>query len=335
MATVDTSQIAVLMKEHFETPFTEAMDRDLTLFNFFGRKSMTGRSVQWKIHIPNASDTFPAGAGGGSVSKGTSYAENDSLTNTNKQAYIEAEVFVKQNYVGVQVSRLAQAATRGAGAYMEELSNETKEALEDLKNAIGKQIMSTSATNNSGQTTGAGNSNKDIDGFRGIIGKGVGTGNYYAGLDLDTYTFLKPYVLGNSSTARPLTIALLQSITEEMEKPARMEAKISDALCARVHFNQYGNLLSDFRRYVNPTKMDAGYESLAFDNIAITAVPSLPAGGIWFVDKRDWGYYVLQNFETNPQSVNTDADRYVITHYSQLVCKNPGRQAAIVDLATS
>lgn len=333
MAVINTSQVAVLMKEHYETPFTDAMNRDVTLFNWFPRKSMKGKSVQWKIHRPNAGEQFPDTT---AIVKGTSYGEDDALTATNKQAYIEAEIIVKQNYVGVQVNGLTQAATSSSeAAYFEVLGEETKEALEDLKNSINTQIMSTAATYNSGQTTGAGNSNLDIDGFRGIIINGNTASRYYGGIALDTYTWFKSYVLANGGTPRALTLAMLQNVTTEMEKPHRSGAKVTDVLCGRVHFNQYGNLLADYRRYVNPDKMDGGYSSLAFEDKAITSVPGLPAGGMWFIDKSEWGYYILQNFETKPQSLNTDADRYVITHYSQLVCKHPGKQAAIIDLITS
>lgn len=342
MAVVNTTQIAELMREHFETPFTEAMDRDLTLFDYFPRDTMIGNSVQWKIHVPNRTDTVSAydaaGVAGAAVpvSKGTSYIENQELTGTNKQKHIELEVFVKLNYVGVQVSGLAQAATRGAGAYMETLAFETKEALEDLKDSIDAQIKSDAATNNAAQTTGAGNGNADIDGFRGLILKGSGAGNYYGGLAIDSYPYvLKPYVLANGGTDRALTLALMQQIMTEMELPRRTGAKISDILCARVHFYQYGNLLSDYRRWVDASTLDGGFTSLAFENTKVTPIPALAAGDMFFIDKRSWGYYVLQNFETRPQSVQTDADRYVITHYSQLVCKHLGQQAAIADLLTS
>ena len=333
IANVDSIAVAKLIKEHWDPVFTEALDRDVTLFNFFPRKSMSGKSAQWKTHIPNAGDTLSDGAT--AVNKGSSYSENDPLTNTNKQAYIESEIFVKQVYVGVEVSGLAQAATAGDVGFMQALSSETKEAVDDLKNAINGMVQSSAATDNAAQTVGAGNSNRDIDGFRGIILKGTGAGRFYAGNALDTYTFLKPYVLANAGTPRALTMALMQNVTAEMERPTRMGARVSDILCARVHFNQYGNMLSDYRRYVDASTLDGGVTKLAFENTAVTSVPGLPAGGMWFVDKRDWGYYVLSNFETIPQSVQHDGDRYVIIHRSNLVCKNTGRQAAIVDLLTA
>lgn len=332
---VDTAAVAKLFREHFETPFTEAMDRDLFFFNFFGRKAMEGQSVQWKIHYPNSTAGVPTGDLVAVASKGTSYAENEDLLNTNKQAWIEAEVFVKQNYAGIEVSGLAQAATKSSkAAYMQAMSVQGKEGMEDLKNAIAAQLESTDATDNAGQTTGAGNSNKDIDGFRGIILKGAGSGHFYGGLALDTYTFLKPKVLANGGTARPLTLSLMQQIMTEMELPARSGAKISNVLGARVHYNQYGNILSDYRRFTGES-MDGGYPSLAFEGTKVTPVPGISAGELWFIDKRPWGYYVLSNFETRDQATTTDADRYVVIHRSQLVCKHPGQQAAIDDLITT
>lgn len=332
-ANVDSVAVAKLIKQHWETPFVETLDRDVTLFQFFPRKAMEGKSAQWKSHVPNSGDTLSDGST--VVSKGVSYIENAALTATNKQKDIEHEIFVKQVYVGVEVSGLAQAATEGSVAFMQALSRETKEAIEDLKDAINDMLMANTATNNAAQTTGAANSNADIDGFRGIIVKGNSASNFYAGNALDTYTHLKPYCISNSGTPRALTMALMQNITAQMELPARMGARISDILCARVHFNQYGNLLSDYRRYVDSSTMDGGVTKLAFENTAVTSIPALPAGGMYFVDKRDWNYYVLTNFETIPQSVTHDGDRFVIIHRAQLVCKNTGRQAAILDLITS
>jgi hypothetical protein len=314
MAT-DLAAVAQLIKEHYETPFTEAMNRSLSMYNFFPRKAGVADSVAWKVHYP--------GSGG---SNATSYSESDALTATDKQFYLAASRPFKMNYVGIEVTRFAQAATAGAGGFMEALANDAREALENFKDKLNTQLLSASAPGNSG---------KDIDGFAYIINDKASSGgvNVYAGIDRSTYSFWESYVQRNGGTGRPLTLALLQNVVKEMAKPSRSGAKINRILSSYKHWFDYGNMLDDQRRWVDTKSLDWGFSSISYNGIEWIAVPDLADGAVYALDTRDWAYYILQNFETSPQAVNTDADRFVVTHYSQLICKHPGRQAKIVDLS--
>ena len=302
---VDLNKVAYAMKETFEEPWTESMDRDNFLLQRFGRKTGKGQEVRWKIHYA------------GNTSAGA-YSENDEIPEAGSQAYTEARVPFKQNWVVVEVTGLVQAATRGGAAYMDVLANETKEGLEDLKDRLNDQMLATTAD-------GTGRS---IHGM-GFIISDVGV---YAGIDRAVNTWWQSYVNDNAGTPRPLTIALMQDVMAEMEKTTR-KGKISVILTNRKHWYDYGNLLTPDRRYTASEKLDGGFMALDFEGIPVVAVPNLPAGTMYFLDESEWGYYVLQNFETKPKSTNKDSDRFIITHYSQLLCKHPGRQAKITDLA--
>jgi hypothetical protein len=126
----------------------------------------------------------------------------------------------------------------------------------------------------------------------------------------------------------------MQQVIAEMEQLDR-KASIDLIIGNRVHYYQYGNTLQQFRQFQNVTTLDGGYKALDFEGMSFVSVPNLPVGVVYFLDKSTWNYYVLENFETKPKSTNKDSDRLIITHYSNLVCKNPGKNAKIIDLGTT
>ena len=130
---------------------------------------------------------------------------------------------------------------------------------------------------------------------------------------------------------RALTLALMQGVMTEMEKPTR-KAKISVVLTPRSHFYAYANLLTEYRRFVDEKTLDGGVTALEFEGIPVISIPNMASGRMYFLDEREWGYYVLENFRTDEKSTSTDSVRFIVVHYSQLVCKHPGRQASIDDL---
>lgn len=304
---VDLNKVGALLKENFEQPWLDAMVRDNFFFNKFERRNATGAEVRWKIHY------------GGNQSAGP-YSENDMIPEAGVQSYADARVPFKQNWVVVEVTGLAQAATKGAGGYMEVLGNETKEALEDLKDRINDQIMATTADVNG----------RAIHGL-GYIVSDVGS---YAGINRATNTWWGAKVLANGGTPRPLTTLLMQQMMAAMEQLDR-KGKIDLIIGNRVQYYQYGNTLQAFRQFVNEDKLDGGYMSLDFEGTPFVSVPNLPAGTMYFLDTSTWAYYILENFETKPKSTNKDSDRFIITHYSNLVCKQPGKNGKIVDLGST
>lgn len=285
------------------------MDRDIFVLQRFGRESGVGTEVQWKVH-------YAGNASAGSYNESTQV----SSVSPGQQSYDQARIPFRQNWIHVQVTGLAQAATKGAGGYMEALSTETAEALDDLKNELNDQLVK----------VGAKSAATDLDSFDQII---ANTG-VYATIDRSGADWWKSAVLANGGTPRALSVELMQNMMVELEKPAR-KSKPSAIFGARQHYYDYGNLLSEQRRYVNEDTLDGGYKALDFEGIPFIAVPRLDAGSVYFLDESEWKYYVLQNFETTPKDTDLDADRFMITHYSALVCKHPGRQGRIDDLITS
>lgn len=130
---VDLNKIAYAIKEDFGDTWVDAMNRDNFWVNRFGREQLrSGAEVRFKVHY------------GGNQSAGA-YSENDMIPEAGQQAYADARIPIKQNWVVVEVTGLAQAATRGGRGYMDVLANETKEALVDLEDRINEQIMASTA----------------------------------------------------------------------------------------------------------------------------------------------------------------------------------------------
>jgi len=298
------SGVATLLKEHFEMPFTDAMNRNNVLLQRFKRKTGVGKEVQWKIHYA------------GNSSAG-SYSETDDAPSAGTQSVVDASIPFRQNWVTYGVTGLANAATKGAGGFEHSLTFEAEESLKDLQNELNSQLLAFSKA-----------ASTDIDGL-GVIVSDTGT---YATVDRSTYTWMQSYVADNGGTPRALTIALMQDQLLELEKPAR-HAKVSAVMTSRKHWYDYANLLSDNRRFVNTQKLDFGVEALDFNSIPVVSVLGMANGSMFFLDESEFGYYVLENFTTTPLSVLGDAVKFMTVHYSALLCHHTGKQGRIDDLS--
>jgi hypothetical protein len=303
------TNIAKIFKEHFEKPFIRTLDRDNFLVNLFGRKNGVGHEVQWIVHYDgNSSAQF--------------YTENDDYQPAGTQSYERAHKPFKMVRIVYGISGLAEAATRGEGALIDALAEYSKQAMEDLIARINVQLLSTTpnATADEYQRV-------EMDGLGDII-RDSGT---YATINRTTATWWRSVVLDNGGTARPLAMPLMQQMMDLLDTPRR-DAKTSHILCNRVHFNQYGNLLEDRRRWVNTIELDGGIKALEYVGIPVVPVRQMNPGVMYFIDKRDWNYYVLLPFETEEIPTTKDQKLFAIKHYAQLVCKAPFRQGVIADL---
>lgn len=303
------TNVSKVLKEHFEKPFIRTLERDAFLVNLFGRKKGVGHEVQWIVHYDgNNSAQF--------------YTENDNYQPAGTQSYERAHKPFKMVRIVYAVSGLAEAASKGEGALIDLLAEYSKQAMEDLIARINLQLVSTTPNSVSNEYQ-----RPEMDGLGDII-RDTGT---YATIDRTTATWWRSVVLANGGTARPLTIQLMQQVLEQLDTPRR-DAQVSHILTSRVHYNQYGNLFDSERRWVNTVTLDGGWKGLEFFGIPVIPVRQMQPGVMYFIDKRDWAYYSLLDFETEEIPTQKDEKAYAIKHYAQLVCKAPFRQGAIVDL---
>lgn len=299
---LDASKI---LQENYEPVFTDKTNRSNFLLDRWGRKDMTGVTLRWRVRYGDNSSAGP-------------YSESDIIPTPGHLNYTTAAQSIKQNWVSFELNGIAQAAMEGEGGVVDLLSEETEGAIESLKNKINTQMLETTVD-------GTG---RAIDGMGAIISN-TGT---YAGIARASNTWWQSYVEDNAGVPRPLTIPLMQDVMTEGEKTSR-NAEFTVALSNRKHWYDYGNLLTPDRRFSATEKLDGGWMAIEFEGLPFVSVPNMPAGTMYFLTESEWGYYVLQNFEIKPKGTNTDSDYFLITHYSNLICKDPGKQAKITDLS--
>lgn len=307
------TDLAKIFKEHFQKPFVVALGEKVQLIKLFGKSTGKGHEAQWIVHYDrNNSAVF--------------YKEDDPIGEPGKQAYERARKPYKMARITYGASGLAIAATESDdAALVRVLAEEARRAAIDLLYKIDGHLLGTTP-------------NPVADEYARVemdcLGDIIRDTGVYATIDRTTATWWRSVVLANGGTPRALSLSLLQQLRAELEKPGR-EAQISFFLTSRVHFDQYGNLLEDRRRWVNVTKADGGFESLEYGSIPIMVIPRMGEGVIYAIDKRDWTYETLLDFETEEVPVNTDRKEFVIKTYANLICRHPGRQGAIVDLTTT
>ena len=245
-----------------------------------------------------------------------SYAEGDSGAGAGNQGFKKAFLGWKLNKVEISVTGLAQADGETGGAIASPMRGERDPGLADLRDNINSQLMS----------DGTGNSGKDITGlFAAIADSGT-----YAGLDRGTYTWWKSYVSANGGTPRNLTEELMRDVKSNVENRG---GRVTAIYCGSTQWYRYGDLLRSERRQQNPTPLTGGYQALDFEGIPLIKVPGYPQTRMDFVDESLLEYVVLKDFEAKPMAKTKDSDVIWITHYSQLVCRNPYRMGSLQDLA--
>lgn len=317
MAGALTSNMTELLKETFKTPFLNMVREDLTMLKFFSQTSQSGGTdVEWKVQYGSNDSVGP-------------YNETETFGQAGHQSYNQAKTPFRLNHVLIQVSGLAEASTRGQGAFYEALAQETKFGLINLKDELNQQLMLRTGR----RTSSSGALGLDSLGYLVDNGTIDGTSTTYAGISR-TASYWEPYILDNGGTARSLTLELMQAVAMEMRKPER-KANIDTIMASDVQFYQYGNLLADQRRWTNTMTLDGGFTALPFEGRKIISIPGLPAGDIYFLEKGQFNYVVLLDFQTEEKNVNSDAHMWHVKTYSQLVLKAPAKQARITDLFTS
>ena len=225
----------------------------------------------------------------------------------------------------MEVSGLAQAVGDAGGMIVPALRTELDLGLSDVRGNINTQLMS----------DGTGNSGKDITGlFAGIADTGT-----YAGLDRGTYTWWKAYVNANGGTPRNLTEELMRDVKSAAEARG---GRIKAIYCGSKQWYRYGDLLRAERRQFTPftvsqqqtaNGLTGGYQALDFEGVPVIKVPGYPQTRMDFVDEELLEYVVLKDFEAKPMAKTKDSDVIWVTHYSQLVCRNPYRMGSLQDLA--
>lgn len=109
--------------------------------------------------------------------------------------------------------------------------------------------------------------------------------------------------------------------------------RVTAIYCGSKQWYRYGDLLRSERRQQNSITLTGGYQALDFEGIPLIKVPGYSQTRMDFVDENLLEYVVLKDFEAKPMAKTKDSDVIWVTHYSQLVCRNPYRMGSLQDLA--
>jgi len=299
----NTTTLAELIVQLYRGPWVEALFTNTFLLTRIQQKQGVSEGVRWPVRYA------------GNTSAG-SYAEGDSGAGAGNQGFKKAFLTWKLNKVEVEVSGLAQAIGDNGGMIVPALRTELDLGLSDVRGNINSQLMS----------DGTGNSGKDITGLFAAI---ADTGTY-AGLDRGTYTWWKSYVNANGGTPRNLSEDLVRTVKSTVEARG---GRVTAIYAGSTQWYKYGDLLRAERRQQNPVSLTGGYQALDFEGVPLIKVPGYPQTRMDFVDEALLEYVVLKDFEAKPMAKTKDSDVIWITHYSQLVCRNPYRMGSLQDLA--
>jgi hypothetical protein len=299
----NTTTLAELIVQLYRGPWVEALFTNTFLLTRIQQKQGVGEGVRWPVRYA------------GNTSAG-SYAEGDSGAGAGNQGFKKAFLTWRLNKVEVEVSGLAQAIGDNGGMIVPALRTELDLGLSDVRGNINTQLMS----------DGSGNSGKDITGLFAAI---ADTGTY-AGLDRGTYTWWKSYVNANGGTPRNLSEELVRTVKSTVEARG---GRVTAIYAGSTQWYKYGDLLRAERRQQNPTSLTGGYQALDFEGVPLIKVPGYPQTRIDFVNEDLLEYVVLKDFEAKPMAKTKDSDVIWVTHYSQLVCRNPYRMGSLQDLA--
>ncbi len=298
----NTTTLAELIVQLYKGPWVEALFTNTFLLTRIQQKQGAGDGVRWPVRYA------------GNTSAG-SYAEGDSGAGAGNQGFKKAFLGWKLNKVEVEVSGLAQAVGDAGGMIVPALRTELDLGLADVRGNINTQLMS----------DGSGNAGKDITGLFAAI---ADTGTY-AGLDRGTYTWWKSYVSANGGTQRNLTEELMRTVKSTIEARG---GRVTAIYAGSAQWYRYGDLLRAERRQQNPTSLTGGYQALDFEGVPLIKVPGYSQTRMDFVDEELLEYIVLKDFEAKPMAKTKDSDAIWVTHYSQLVCRNPYRMGSLQDL---
>jgi opacity protein-like surface antigen len=316
MAIGTSSQLAELMRQHFDPVFSDLVSRGSWAYRRFTKKPSDSKAIEWKVQADSKNTSV------------ASYAEGAGAPTAVAHKWLDARLTYRFVWGRVKVTGPAQAMAKGPGGFdgfQSLFETELDQTMQDMTDAIDTMLLASSL-----------GSGTDIDG----LGIGVLDSATYANIDPNTYTEWKAYRNHNSATPRALTIALMQDVKSTVEDGPRY-GSVSVITAPPAQWNAYGNLLTAQRRYTGSEKMDGGFQALEFEGTPVVKVPKHVAGRMYFLSEKQRGssaaniqYRTLKNFDVQDKSAGAaDAMDFEITHYANVQICNRRTNGLLVDLS--
>jgi hypothetical protein len=298
-----------LIKVIFEPAFAEVLQRNIFFLTRFKPQPAAGGEIRWKVHFAGNTAVGP-------------YTEGASApASVGRQWYREAYARFALNWAWVEVTGLLEAATRGGGGFKQAVAEEVRQAIEDLREQLNMQILGRSTE------TGRMLSIRDA----------ISNSGTYCGIDRASAVWWQAYVLRPSSPAA-LTIRNMRRVKTAVEDTPRY-GQVSVIVTSPAVYNAYADALSGWRRIVDSKTLDGGFKALEFDGVDVVAVPGYATEDVGsppvtchfmdFLTEKHFEYRVLKQFDVEEKPTQADSRKFMITHYSQFICKNPFQQGSL------
>lgn len=332
------TNLANAVAELYEKPFGKLKDQDKRSFLArIPKKRNKKATIDWKVRDAEYSPVWsaseadqalflagpPAGGVGPVATDGVGSAT--AFLAPNNHPFLNASVSIRINYAAVSVSGLAEAAlTGGDASYVNVVSDETEQAMNDFWRSLNIDALSTATT--------SGNSGKDIDGL-GVMFNATS----YAGLAVASYPEWLPV---RDTTTTVMSIAALQTMwnnieggTETLGAETIRDGDVKEIWTSPAQFTAYGNLLTPQRRYTSSETLDGGIgEGLEFNGVPVMMIRRFPAGYL-VMYTGGMEYRVLKELGTSDKSdAYVDQRFLVLGHYSNLVLKERKNQGIFTAL---
>jgi hypothetical protein len=181
---------------------------------------------------------------------------------------------------------------------------------------------------NTGSTAGL-----EIEG----IGAIVGTSGTYLGLDRSTTPNWQSHVF--AAPSNQLTEDLMRMVRDEIlsQGTGDVELMITSYKVRRL----YENLLKSYKRFVNPMKLEGGYDALEWDGLPIVVDKDAPPQKMYFLQPSSIERFYMKETGWNEQDGSVlkwvegyDAWTAFLSTFDNLGCTKPNNQARIDGITT-
>lgn len=311
---IDFTKVNAVVQEFAPQMFVDTVTRRSEFYNLLRKTGPSSpQGPRWQVKVAGASNAAP-------------FAEGDAAPSADEFEKVQASLAWGNYHTTVSLGGLSSKVLAAANAtyianYMQE---QFADSFADLVDEINADLLGGATTN----------------GITGITSAISDTGTY-AGISRSSYAGWQSYVNDNSSTPRPLTMALMDTTFKNLVDTNG--GNFSHILCDQDTFDEYTALTSgngypaSARLMVGQgdTSLSAvaGYTGASYRGRPIVPIPGYTATRMDFVDLNALRIEVLDGFSLEPLAKTNEDMRWYGTIHLQMVLPNPKKQAAaLVDL---